>query len=266
MAGEVVRYHKNIWILEHSKPYRTEVERVLKLIRSTNAGNTVVDFVAGHRMALLILPFKPSAEDRVNAYAYAKEWADSLKEGHIIWNEITLPGGIVIRVPKVIGTGKGSITYIEFHPATFREVIKRQGGYIAPGDGPGEVLLHEMVHAYRKQAGLARRDPVDINPKMDNVEEFYSILSQNVYRSERGFKSLRADHHGHTHLDRGLSDSEWYYDEYKTDIDAWFVEQRSFCLSMAKSPAKFNPFRHAAIQMGLMKEPPVPMALPGRSR
>jgi len=262
MAGEVVRYHKNIWILQHSVAYRTEVERVLKLIRSTKAGTTVVEFVADHRLALLILPFKPTAKDPVNAYAYAKDWGDSLKEGHVIWNEITLPGGIVIRVPKVIGTGKGSIAYVDFHPATYHELIKRQGGYIAPGDGPGETLLHEMVHAYRKQAGLARRDVVDANEKMDNVEEFYSILSQNVYRAERGFKKLRADHWGSSVLSHSLADSEFYYDEYKKEIDSWFGEQRAFCMAMAKSPAWFNPFKHAAIELGYMPKPTTPMALP----
>ena len=263
MAGEVVRYHRNIWILEHSMAYRAEVERVLKLIRTTVAGQTVVGFVSDHPKALLIMPFRPTAKDPVNAYAYAKDWGDSLAVGQVGWATIELPGGIVIRVPRAIGTGQGSIVYIDFHPATYREVIKRQGGHIAPGDGPGEVLLHEMVHAHRMQVGISRNDAVDENPKMDNVEEFCSILSQNVYRSERGFTSLRRDHHGHEKLEDYLADSEFYYDEYKKQIDDWFDTQRGFCLAMAKSPAKFNPFRHAAIEFGLLPRPTVPMALRG---
>jgi len=262
MAGEVKQYLRRIWIVEHSKAYKSEVERVLKLIRTTHAGRTVVKFVADHANWLLIAPFKPTEDDRVNAYAYSKSWNDSLEVGQVGYRELKLPGGIVIKVPAAFGTGIGSKVFIDFHPATYRELIRRQKGYIAPGDGPGEVLLHEMVHAYRMQTGKLRYDPVDANPHMDDVEEFYSILTQNVYRSERGFTSLRRDHQGHTKLGKDLADSEWYYDEYKKEIDAWFGAQRTFCLAMALSPAKFNPFRHAAIEMGLMPRPTTPMALP----
>ena len=45
------------------------------------------------------------------------------------------------------------------------------------------------------QAGLLRyRDKVPDDPDMDSIEEYFAILAANVYRSERGFTKMRANH------------------------------------------------------------------------
>lgn len=261
MAPPSVRYRGNIWILETSVAYRREVTRYLELIRSTQAGRILTNLVSQHRRWMLIMPFKPTAKDPVNAYAYAQTYADSLAKDYVVMKPFTLPGGFVIQIPSVVGTGQGSMVYVDYHPATYRQVIKNKG-YIAPGDGPGEVLFHEMTHGHRMQVGLAHNDPVAANEQMDDIEEFYAIMAANVYRSERGFHLLRKDHWGHEKLSRGLSYSDAYYDEYKTEIDAWFGKQRAYCLEMARVPADFNPFRVAAIKLGLMQGSLVPMRLP----
>jgi hypothetical protein len=261
MAPRSVQYRGNIWILESSVAYRREVERYLNLIRTTRAGRILTDLIGNHRRWTLIMPFKPTAKDPVNAYAYAKTYADSLAKDYVATKPFTLPGGFVIQLPTAIGTGQGSMVYIDYHPATYRQVIKNKG-YIAPGDGPGEVLFHQMTHGYRMLTGVARNDPVAGHERMDDIEEFYAILTANVYRSERGFHLLRKDHWGHEKLSRGLSYPEAYYDEYKLQIDNWFAKQRAFCLQMAHVSANFNPFRVAAIKLGLMQGPLVSMRLP----
>ena len=63
-------------------------------------------------------------------------------------------------------------------------------------------------------------------------------------------------------MKKGLRHSDTHYENYQALIDKWFDEQRSFCLDMAKSSAKFNPFREAAIAKGLMPAPTIPMRLP----
>jgi hypothetical protein len=136
-------------------------------------------------------------------------------------------------------------------------VIANKGGKIDPGDGPGEILLHEMVHALRMLSGVFSDPNFTANPHMDDVEEFYAITVQDVYRSERGFLQLRRDHWGHQALSASLSGSNAYYEEYKDPIDKWFETQKAFCLELASVRAKFNPF-HAAV---LAKNPePTPMA------
>jgi hypothetical protein len=53
-------------------------------------------------------------------------------------------------------------------------VIKRKGR-IDPGDGPGEVLFHEMVHAMRRMLAKRTSETVREDLRMDDFEEFCSI-------------------------------------------------------------------------------------------
>ena len=161
-----------------------------------------------------------------------------------------------------VGVGGGSPVTIEYHPATYRELIKRKRR-IDPGDGPGEVLFHEMVHAMRAMFAKYSDTTVFENLRMDDFEEFCAILAQNIYRQERGFTSLRRDHWGHARLEGDLLDSGAYYEKYRPSIDKWFASQGGFCLELARSNVKFNPLREAAIAKGLMQPPPpVSMRLP----
>ena len=168
--------------------------------------------------------------------------------------EVMLPTGQA-------GEGGGSPVTIEYHPAMYREVIKRKG-HMDPGDGPGEVLFHEMVHAMRAMLAKYVRTTVFEDLRMKDIEEFCAIVAQNIYRQERGFTSLRRDHWGHARLEGDLLDSRTYYEKYQPSIDRWFATQKAFCLELARSNVKFNPLREAAIAMGLMAPPPVPMRLP----
>lgn len=254
MAASAFQYLGNIYIWEVSNAYRREVVHVLEMMRTTQAARTLMKHINGKSNFMLILPFQPTKKDPVNAYAYptSATASDAYPKGYVADTfplEVPLLG--TINIPTRLGTGAGSIVQLDFHPATYRQVIKNKG-YIAPGDGPGEVLFHEMLHGLRMMSGLLRNDPMPGMKRMDDVEEFRSIMAQNVYRSERGFTSLRADHWGHNKLAPELSNSEPYYHTFKSEIDKWFGEQRAFCLDMAASPAKFNPFAAAAVELKLM--------------
>jgi hypothetical protein len=174
MAPASKQYLGNVWVLETSVAYRNEVVRYLDLIRTTTAGNTLFKFINQRPQWMLIMPFHPTRKDPVNAYAYPVPGseADSYAKYSFMMTPFKLPNGVTIEIPTGIGTGRGSMVYLDFHPATWRQRIKNTGG-IAPGTGPGEILFHEMIHGYRMQCGLARDDKVAGHQQMDNIEEFY---------------------------------------------------------------------------------------------
>jgi hypothetical protein len=123
-------------------------------------------------------------------------------------------------------------------------------------------MFHEMIHGFREMSGLLRyNDVVSGEVRMDSVEEFFAIFAANVYRSERGFTKLRADHWGFQSIKGPLTSQSGYYQHYKTYIDKWFSEQKAFCLDMARAPAKFNPFREAAVELKLITAPATSMRL-----
>ena len=261
MAAKIVRYRGNIHIVESSVAYRKEVEKVLAKVSSTQAGQTLLRHINSKKNYMLIQPFKPTKDDPVNAYANERTAGDASPAGYVA-DAVSLntPWG-PIDIPTVIGTGKGSIVDVYYHPATWHEVNKRVG-HIAPGDGPGEVMFHEMIHGLRELSALLQyRDKVAGEEQMDSVEEFYAIMAANVYRSERGFKLLRADHWFSKKITGPLVYQSYYYDHYQPYIDKWFKEQRDFCLDMARTPAKFNPFREAAVSLKLMTGSTVSMRL-----
>jgi len=254
MAAVTVNYVGNIWILETSVAYRREVARYLDLMRTTQSGRVLCNYINSRSTWMLIIPYNPSVKDPVNAYAYPKSEADGSPQYYLMLQDYELPNKTVIKIPSAagLGTGRGSAVYVSYHPATWRQLIKN-AHMIPPGAGPAEILLHEMTHGYRMMCGLLRaQDAVTGNAAMDDIEEFYAILAANVYASERGITSMRANHHAFNQLRTGLSTSAAYYQKYNKEIDTWFREQRAFCLDMARIRTKFNPLREAAVRLSLI--------------
>jgi hypothetical protein len=263
MADETIQYRGNIYISKDPPAYHRETERVMALVNSTQAGQTLFKHINTKKPYMVIQPYDPKVEDDpVNAYAKSKVYDDGAPAGYVIDKiHINTPMGSGFDIPTEVGTGKGTMVYVHYHPATWREVNKRTG-HIAPGDGPGEVLFHEMTHGLREQSGLLQyQTPVDGEERMDSIEEFFAIMAANVYRSERGFHQLRADHWSSKKITGPLIYQSAYYEHYKQYIDKWFNEQRGFCLDMARVPAKFNPFREAAVALGLSAGSAVGMRL-----
>ncbi|MEO8650529.1 MAG: M91 family zinc metallopeptidase [Acidobacteriota bacterium] len=262
MAAKAKQYKGNIWIWESSIAYRREVEKVLSLVSSTQAGQTLIKHINSKKPYMLIQAFKPRADDPVNAFETPRSEGDGAPAGYVADSvPINIPVIGKVDIPTIIGTGKGTIVDIDYHPATWHEVAKRVG-HIRPGDGAGEVLFHEMIHGLREMSGLMKyKDRVAGEEKMDSVEEFYAIMAANVYRSERGFKLLRADHWSSRRIKGSLVYQSAYYEHYQSYIDKWFKEQQAFGLDMARTPARFNPFREAAVALKLMTGPATGMTL-----
>ena len=271
MAPGPFNYMDNIFIHDNPVAYRLEVVRYLDLIRTTGAGRTLIKFIKMSARRLLIKPYHPTAKDPVNAFASPDIPLAAYPAGApeltafklgVLAPLLGAPRGAHLMVPDgQVGVGGGSPVTIEYHPATYREVIKRKRR-IDPGDGPGEVLFHEMLHAMRAMFAKFSDTTVREDFRMDDFEEFCSILAQNIYRQERGFTSLRKNHWGHDRLAGDLLDSVTYYEKYQASIDKWFASHAAFCLELARSNVKFNPLREAAIAKGLMAPPPVSMRLP----
>src|SRR5262245_48768972 len=125
------------------------------------------------------------------------------------------------------GTGNGTDVVIAIEPHAFRG-FDTKSGYDRHGDmDPEAALVHELFHALRYMLGVATRVPVGAG--FDDLEEFYAVLIENIYRSETGRTAgLRADHDAVFHR---LSDKlltvgvllmhpDFYYETYKEAIDA----------------------------------------------
>jgi hypothetical protein len=260
------QYLPRIQILERpnsSVAYRKEVQRYLHLLRTTHAGRTLIKFIGAGTEELFIVPTRAMPGAPLYAAAVPMADEDAIAKNHPITESITIPElDLVMNVPtNKLGTGRGTPVFLQYHPAMWRQV-SANAGRIEVGRGPGEVLFHEMIHALRALYGLMFMRNISENIRISDLEEFYAIMAANVYRSERGFTSLRRDYREPAKLERNLATSESYYHHYKNPINEWFGAQRAFCAEMAGSPAKFNPFREAAIALGYMKRPSFPMRLP----
>jgi hypothetical protein len=135
------------------------------------------------------------------------------------------------------GSGRGSDTVIWFTP---QDYIKTSS---LPGGRPDEVLLHEMVHALRMEMGLNLCLAMDDG--FDTVEEFYAILIANIYRSECGYRDLRANHNGKQMLAAPLTDDSRFYKQWKDKIDRLCREMSALCNVLAAVPCAFNPIRRS---------------------
>lgn len=95
--------------------------------------------------------------------------------------------------------GTGSDSEITFNPHAWDGSTRCTHGAVA-GVGPHQILLHEMLHAYRFQHGFTNLEST--GDGYDNMEEYFAIVVANIYISGADGASarLRADHHGFTAL------------------------------------------------------------------
>jgi hypothetical protein len=79
----------------------------------------------------------------------------------------------------------------------------------------------------------------------DTIEEFYGILVQNIYRSECGYTSLRADHFGHTPL--ADVDDRRFYGKYSQEIDSFVSQMKVLCRSISTVKCHYNPIIYSPL-------------------
>jgi hypothetical protein len=160
------------------------------------------------------------------------------------------------------GTGKGSDIVMEISP----DVIARANCYGGKsGSLPDEVFFHELVHALRKMQGKSNPHPTK-NAAYSNEEEFLSIVTANVYISEKGSSDLRENYDGHSTLPPPLNTSSGFLanaDNLHLMQIHHLVWLPTF-LNLAKViTANFNPFRQLVYNLAFLnKKVQKPFGLP----
>lgn len=181
--------------------------------------------------------------------------------GNVVLN--ALPKGKDIVIVPYVNRGAGACnataadaTIIEAGKARvrFTPTMWQSGGVclatpeFAPGVGMGddEVLLHELLHAFRKVRGtfnnIALKKP---DKAYDNIEELFAILISNIYISENGKTKLRKDHAGFAELPAKWATSETFMrdPDFFHWIEYFWLTEKPLTASLAASSAPFNPFR-----------------------
>ena len=174
---------------------RQVVER-LRQLQTFETGRVVLGEVMRLPRRLTIQPW---AGPGVNAEARPVSWADGEPRGVPVFD------GLGQRIAGLRGTGLGSDAVVSYSPTvaavdaggwtpTMRAAWQAMSGHASPAPGAecGEMLLHELVLAYRYMLGVAHPRPMRLN--FDTREEQIALVVTNVYSAERGARPLRADH------------------------------------------------------------------------
>lgn len=205
--------------------YRRAVEQVLNNIASKETGKWILR--ADVRKPVAIVPGTPqhtgsSAENPLDATQ------EDARE-----RTCRIVNGIAAGSPAPngqFGTGIGSAVTIYFTPLDWVNKVR-------PGERQDEVLLHELVHTFRKATGTQACRPW--GGLMDTEEEVMCIAITNMYASEWR-RPLRDHHHGFTALS---NPNQWVQRNAPPCLRLW-LEQKPLCDRIAKeNTIPFNPFR-----------------------
>jgi hypothetical protein len=221
--------------------HETGILRQLDRLITTWAGWAVITetyYLGRQGRKMTILPYHPTPATGVcNATARATDLAAATLRGTTALGpqgQLPAPGQ-----PRVVGTGTGSDTILNYNPQTFSVGAACATG---PGATADEILLHEMVHGVRQMAGRSVRESVTGNPGMDNYEEFVAILVSNIYRSEQGGTQLRADHAGFAALTGPTTNPQTFYNSHGRFVGYISTEQPRLVQNLRQvRPVAFNP-------------------------
>ena len=146
----------------------------------------------------------------------------------------------------VIERGKARVCFSPSTWAVGGMCVSANGAGI--GDKSDEILLHELLHAYRKVRGTYNRAPFKIAPDKlyDDIEELWSILLTNIYMSEKGGTKFRRDHAGFAELPAKWNTSETFMrdPDFFKYIELFWIRESALLTGIAtSSPAAFNPLK-----------------------
>ncbi|MBX3568998.1 MAG: hypothetical protein KF914_13130 [Rhizobiaceae bacterium] len=165
----------------------------------------------------------------------------------------------------VIGTGGGSPVVVLFNPHDLQVGDRRHRRTVVGGSAE-EVLLHELVHAYRMGCGTMTSAP---GPRFGgevfgNDDEFLAILVANIFSSESGSTALRGSHGGgmwrgalgaavSLMMDAALpfgadarTLSQRFAEEYRNRLVPLRTSEAALFAGLARINAHFNPVRDLA--------------------
>src|SRR5262249_43031926 len=130
---------------------------------------------------------------------WAQDQTSRDKDGKIIIHDAS-------EMAPFIGTGLGSDVLLEYTAAAYDGSKRCGGGNF--GSKADESLFHELVHCYRKMAGVFNPVPLtgDLN-LYHHEEDWLAILYTNIFLAVKygHNQNLRADHSNHTRLEEPLN-------------------------------------------------------------
>lgn len=151
-------------------------------------------------------------------------------------NAVTQPGDKV-----------GSGADIVFNPDTYKVGGTCSNNYIRMGGfhiESHEVLVHELVHAFRKVSGKEKTIPLGKGLNFyDNNEDFNAVLVQGIYASERR-TPIRASHFRHFEIDKELNGSLKFFkssSEAFKYVEKFCMENPGFTRGFININTHFNP-------------------------
>ncbi|MGC2657904.1 MAG: M91 family zinc metallopeptidase [Bryobacteraceae bacterium] len=216
--------------------YETDINAALERLANTWTGWAIITEIYYTQRQMVICPYHPTPQTgQFNAYAKPVDVkAATMKDTTALDDHGKLPP----KDQRIVGTGTGSNTIVRFSSTTFTGA----GAPTGPGTSPDEILLHEMIHALRQMQGRMVRESVAGNPGMDNYEEFAAITISNIYRSEKGNTTLRADHWGFNPLTGPTVASSVFKSTYLSYLAHMNIEQPRVCQNLRQAKCAFNPF------------------------
>lgn len=140
---------------------------------------------------------------------------------------------------------EGGNARVSFSPNMWQTGGKCANKY-ANGKNEDEVLLHELLHAYRMVRGTSSQVSLNKTDKnYDDIEELFAILVTNVYMSENGKTKFRRDHHGFAALPNKWATSEKFINDqdFSYWVEKFWFTEVPFVPMLATLSAPFNPFR-----------------------
>jgi hypothetical protein len=171
--------------------YFEVVRDLLRTILFYDTGFTLITELGATNKTVFIRPYKVYRGNALNADA-RPIGEDGTVGGLQPTVTVTATGmNIYDNEGEIIegsGLGKGLDAAVEFSPEMFGPGSEMTG----PGSERDEVLFHEMVHASRMMRG--RMFALPVSQGYTNEEEYISVVLTNVYMSEKGQRTFRANH------------------------------------------------------------------------
>lgn len=156
--------------------------------------------------------------------------------GRWVMDEVERNCYIVPSIP--LGTLSRSssalIGKIDFTPAHYRRPFD------SPGKDPDTVLVHEIVHVGRRQAGIP--DGPGFTGYLTE-DEVYAVLVGNYYCQAHG-RPMRRDHDEHGYLT--IDDRTWLNQPlgngtHRTYVEKFIQQQDRLAKRLSSLPNRFNP-------------------------
>jgi hypothetical protein len=262
--------------------YEASTSAVLSLIARRATGRIVLGLLPPLSRTLTIVP----STNNMNAGASPLVTERAFGRGAPV---LTGDNGQAVNGPNgrpLLGVGGGAEVRLLFNHWNLNP---RNSAFVSVGTTPDEVLLHEIVHAFRQMSGRLTNQPTGTS--FGNEDEFLAVIVADIYASEGGATGLRATHNVRLprsirpnndlrtrgalgslavssqgamfdmpDLLRGAAPAleETFATQHRAIFDRLRSQESALFTQLATVPAHFNPIRVHLTQVGLLRAPSAP--------